>query len=120
MSRAEILTESVKAVYAKRRKRLLEYDGGLSAFAGQGYSPPPVPLAVREKNALDFIKNNSSLGQKELLVGAGLMTDLSGEGKIFRSATFARPPGAVRRENANIPLSVQADPVEAALYMDEY
>ena len=87
MSRADILTQSVKAIFAKRRKRLLEEDGGLA----QGFTPSTVSFAVRENNALATIRQ-SSLSQAEVLDRAGYVP--AQDDKVFVGAFYRGRPGA--------------------------
>lgn len=90
MSRSEILTQSVKAIFAKKRKRLLEEDGGLNVFVGEGFTPPSVSFAVRENNALETIRRGA-LTQAEILDRTGYVPEE--EDKIFVGAFYRNRPG---------------------------
>lgn len=90
MSRSEVLTESVKAIFAKRRKRLLEEDGGLGIFVGEGFTPSPISFAVREANALETIRQGS-LTQAQVLDRAGYVP--TQDDKTFVGAHYRSRPG---------------------------
>jgi len=79
------LTEGVKAIYARKRKRLLQYDGGMS-FEAIGVVTPPVRYETLERNALETLRN---LTQAQLLDKAGMVPD-PGDGRRFVSAHYRR------------------------------
>ena len=103
MSRADILTQSVKAIFAKKRKRLLEEDGGLAA---QGFTPSTVSFAVRENNALATIRQ-SSLSQAEVLDRTGYVPVQ--DGKVFVGAFYRGRPGARRDSSSDSSFSNSSD-----------
>lgn len=90
MSRSEILTQSVKAIYAKKRKRLLEEDGGLGIFVGEGFTPTPISFAVREANALETIRQGY-LTQDQVLDRTGYVP--AQEDKDFVGAYYRNRQG---------------------------
>lgn len=94
MSRSEVLTQSVKAIFAKKRKRLLEEDGGLGVFVGKGFTPPAISFEVRESNALETIRQGS-LTQAQVLDRAGYVP--AQDDKIFVGAFYRNRPGAQTR-----------------------
>ena len=94
MSRSEILTQSVKAIFAKKRKRLLEEDGGLNVFVGEGFTPPTVSFAVRESNALETIRRGA-LTQAEVLDRTGYVA--AQDDKVFVGAFYRNRPGGEER-----------------------
>ena len=72
------LTEGVKAIYARKRRRLLQYDGGMS-FDAIGMVTPPVRYETLERNALETLRN---LTQAQLLDKTGMVSD-PGDGRRF-------------------------------------
>lgn len=92
-SRSEILTQSVKAIFAKKRKRLLDEDGGLDVFVGKGFTPT-ISFAVRESNALETIRRGA-LTQAEVLDRTGYVA--AQEDKIFVGAFYRNRPGEEER-----------------------
>lgn len=108
------LTEGVRAIYARKRKRLLQYDGGMG-FEAIGVVTPPVRYETLERNALETLRN---LTQAQLLDKAGMVPD-PGDGRRFVSAHYrssareigyeARRAVAAGRDYANVPLSLQEE-----------
>ena len=113
------LTEGVKAIYARKRKRLAQYDGGMS-FEAIGVVTPPVRYETLERNALETLRN---LTQAQLLDKTGMVPD-PGDGRRFVSAHYrgsaqpndrreigyeARRAVASGRDYANVPLSLQEE-----------
>lgn len=94
MSRSEVLTESVKAIFAKKRKRLLEEDGGLGVFVGKGFTPPAISFEVRESNALETIRQGS-LTQAQVLDRTGYVP--TQDDKVFVGAFYRNRPGEQTR-----------------------
>ena len=79
------LTEGVKAIYDRKRRRLLRYDGGMS-FEAIGVVTPPIRYETLERNALDTLRN---LTQAQLLDKTGMVPD-PGDGRRFVSAHYRR------------------------------
>lgn len=100
MSRSDILTESVKVIFAKKRKRLLEEDGGLSVFVGQGHTPPTISFAVRESNALEVIRQ-SSLSQAKLLDKTGYVPEESDKDFVGAYYRVSRRRGGFSSDSDN-------------------
>ena len=105
------LTEGVRAIYARKRKRLLQYDGGMS-FEAIGVITPPVRYETLERNALETLRN---LTQAQLLNKTGMVPD-PGDGRSFVSAHYrgsaqyeARRAVQAGRDYANVPLSLQEE-----------
>ena len=120
------LTEGVKAIYARKRKRLLQYDGGMSSEA-IGVVTPPVRYETLETNALATLRN-LNLTQQQLLDKTGMLPN-PGDGSRFVTAHYraqpndrrasaagvandrreARRASAAGRNFSNVPLSLQEE-----------
>ena len=89
------LTEGVKAIYARKRKRLAQYDGGMS-FEAIGVVTPPVRYETLERNALETLRN---LTQAQLLDKTGIVPDPD-DGCSFVSAHYRRVSAIAQHNNA--------------------